>query len=74
MFYNYTSLVAAGNELELRDREKARELYYHVKSEVENCISYLKEKRQSDPYRNLLQRLIYHAQQGFTSEVPTFEL
>lgn len=63
-----------GNELELRDREKARELYYHVKSEVENCISYLKEKRQSDPYRNLLQRLIYHAQQGFTSEVPTFEL
>ncbi|KAE8706303.1 putative Esterase/lipase/thioesterase family protein [Hibiscus syriacus] len=59
---------------ELRSREKSQELYLHVKSEVENCIAYLKEKREEDPYRNLLPRLLYQATHGFTDEVPTFEI
>ncbi|KAI9099203.1 hypothetical protein K1719_024970 [Acacia pycnantha] len=29
---------------ELRDRDKCQELYMQVKSEVERCIAYLKEK------------------------------
>ncbi|KAK3133798.1 hypothetical protein QOZ80_6AG0541190 [Eleusine coracana subsp. coracana] len=40
-----------GREKELRDKEKAQTLYLHVKSEVESCINYLKEKREEDPYR-----------------------
>nr|DAD30462.1 TPA_asm: hypothetical protein HUJ06_009313 [Nelumbo nucifera] len=63
-----------GRKLELRDRERAHELYLDVKYEVERCISYLKEKREKDPYRNLLSRLLYQATHGCTSEVPTFEL
>ncbi|XP_034706778.1 acyltransferase-like protein At3g26840, chloroplastic [Vitis riparia] len=63
-----------GRKHELRDKEKAHELYLHAKSEVESCIAYLKEKRKGDPYRNLLPRLFYQATHGFTTEVPTFDL
>lgn len=63
-----------GRKHELRDKEKAHELYLHAKSEVESCIAYLKEKRKGDPYRNLFPRLFYQATHGFTTEVPTFDL
>ncbi|KAG0453701.1 hypothetical protein HPP92_025005 [Vanilla planifolia] len=63
-----------GNEELCQDRKKAQEMYLHVKSEVESCIAYLKEKREQDPYRNIMPRLLYQVQQGFTGEVPTFEL
>eukprot|EP00262_Sarcandra_glabra_P020684 TRINITY_DN8379_c0_g1_i1.p1 TRINITY_DN8379_c0_g1~~TRINITY_DN8379_c0_g1_i1.p1 ORF type:complete len:701 (+),score=98.94 TRINITY_DN8379_c0_g1_i1:35-2104(+) len=63
-----------GRQEELRDKEKAHELYLHVKSEVESCIDYLRERREKDPYRNLLPRLLYQATHGFESKVPTFEL
>ncbi|XP_062153363.1 phytyl ester synthase 2, chloroplastic-like [Alnus glutinosa] len=58
---------------ELRDRDKSHELYLEVKSEITRCIAYLMEKRENDPYRNLLSRLIYQATHDFTSKVPTFE-
>ncbi|XVF16135.1 hypothetical protein REPUB_Repub10bG0005500 [Reevesia pubescens] len=75
-FYYYFGkpIVTEGRKQELRNREKSHELYLHVKSEVERCIAYLKEKREKDPYRNLLPRLLYQATHGFTAEVPTFEL
>ncbi|KAK7827220.1 acyltransferase-like protein [Quercus suber] len=63
-----------GLKQELKDRDKAHELYLRVKSEVGRWLAYLKEKRESDPYRNLLSRLIYLATHGFTSEIPTFKL
>lgn len=59
---------------ELRDKEKAHELYLHVKSEVERHIAYLKEKREQDPYRSLAARTLYQAMHGPTAEVPTFPL
>ncbi|KAH1092402.1 hypothetical protein J1N35_019659 [Gossypium stocksii] len=59
---------------ELRNRERAHEVYLHVKTEVEKCIAYLKEKREEDPYRNLMTRLVYQATHGFKAQVPTFEL
>ncbi|KAJ7976278.1 Acyltransferase-like protein, chloroplastic [Quillaja saponaria] len=63
-----------GRKQELRDRKKSYELYLEVKSEVERCIAYLKEKRETDPYRNLFPRLLYQATHCFTSRVPTFEI
>ncbi len=36
-----------------------RELYAHVKSEVEAGIEYLLDKRQQDPYGDLLPRVLY---------------
>ncbi|GJM98318.1 hypothetical protein PR202_ga15314 [Eleusine coracana subsp. coracana] len=62
-----------GREKELRDKEKAQTLYLHVKSEVEGCINYLKEKREEDPYRSILSRLLYQATHGPNAEIPTFE-
>ncbi|XP_050232842.1 phytyl ester synthase 2, chloroplastic-like [Mercurialis annua] len=75
-FYYYFGkpIETEGRKKELRDKEKAHELYMQVKSEVENCLAFLKEKRESDPYRNLLTRLAYQATHGFPSEIPTFEL
>ncbi|CAL1398523.1 unnamed protein product [Linum trigynum] len=64
-----------GREEELsKDREKANEVYMEVKQEVYNCIDYLKEKRESDPYRNVVARMAYQAIHGLDAPVPTFEL
>ncbi|KAG8385010.1 hypothetical protein BUALT_Bualt04G0177700 [Buddleja alternifolia] len=62
-----------GRKQELKSREKAHELYLEVKSEVEKCLGYLKEKRENDPYRSIFSRLSYQATHGFDSEVPTFD-
>ncbi|GJX51369.1 acyltransferase-like protein, chloroplastic [Tanacetum coccineum] len=62
-----------GRQQELKNRETAHELYLEVKSEVEKCLSYLKEKRETDPYRNILSRLAYQLRHGTESEIPTFE-
>lgn len=67
-------IETARRKKELTDREKSHELYLQVKSEVERCIAYLKEKRESDPCRSIFSRLMYRTQHGSTSEIPTFEL
>ncbi|XP_071915156.1 phytyl ester synthase 2, chloroplastic isoform X2 [Coffea arabica] len=63
-----------GRKQDLKRRDEAQQVYIQVKSEVESCIAYLKEKRENDPYRNVLARLTYQAVNGFDAEVPTFEL
>ncbi|KAJ0832600.1 putative diacylglycerol acyltransferase, serine aminopeptidase, S33, alpha/Beta hydrolase [Helianthus annuus] len=63
-----------GRQEELRNREKAHELYLEVKTEVESCLSYLKDKRENDPYRSILSRLAYQLRNGLETEIPTFEL
>lgn len=75
-FYYYFGkpFETEGRKEELRDRENAHELYLQVKGEVENCLAYLTNKRENDPYRQLWPRLAYQVKHGFTSEVPTFEI
>ncbi|KAK4282206.1 hypothetical protein QN277_013611 [Acacia crassicarpa] len=73
-FYFGKTFETEGRRHELRDRDKCQELYMQVKSEVERCIAYLKERRETDPYRNIVPRLLYQATHGFTSDVPTFEI
>ncbi|XAR52043.1 Diacylglycerol O-acyltransferase [Bertholletia excelsa] len=63
-----------GRKQELRNREEAHKLYLEVKSQVEDCMAYLRERRENDPYRNILPRLMYRAMHGFNCKVPTFEL
>ncbi|KAL9246059.1 hypothetical protein vseg_019641 [Gypsophila vaccaria] len=64
-----------GRRDELKDRQKAQEVYMEVKSEVEKCLAYLKEKREADPYRTIMSRLLYRSTHGLSSsEIPTFEL
>ncbi|KAM3364140.1 hypothetical protein P3S68_018994 [Capsicum galapagoense] len=73
-FYFGKPIETEGRKEELKSREKAHELYLEVKSEVERCLDYLKEKRENDPYRNIMARLPYQATHGFDSQVPTFDL
>ncbi|KAG2588730.1 acyltransferase-like protein At1g54570, chloroplastic [Panicum virgatum] len=57
----------------VRDRKSANEVYLRIKSEVEEIMSYLKRKREEDPYRSIAQRALYQATWGVSAQVPTFE-
>ncbi|XP_019239611.1 PREDICTED: acyltransferase-like protein At1g54570, chloroplastic isoform X4 [Nicotiana attenuata] len=57
----------------LKDREKARELYLHIKSEVQNSMNYLLKKREEDPYRSVIDRTTYRAFSATFDDVPTFD-
>ncbi|XP_015057468.1 acyltransferase-like protein At1g54570, chloroplastic isoform X1 [Solanum pennellii] len=57
----------------VKDREKARELYLQVKSEVQNNMNYLLKKREEDPYRNFIDRTMYRAFSATSGDVPTFD-
>ncbi|XP_049350909.1 phytyl ester synthase 1, chloroplastic isoform X1 [Solanum verrucosum] len=57
----------------VKDREKARELYLQVKSEVQNNMNYLLKKREKDPYRNVIDRTLYRAFSATSDDVPTFD-
>ncbi|XP_075094553.1 phytyl ester synthase 1, chloroplastic-like isoform X1 [Nicotiana tabacum] len=57
----------------LKDREKAKELYLHIKSEVQNSMNYLLKKREEDPYRSVIDRTTYRAFSATFDDVPTFD-
>ncbi|XP_044418523.1 acyltransferase-like protein At1g54570, chloroplastic isoform X3 [Triticum aestivum] len=57
----------------LTDRKKANQVYFQIESEVENAMSYLKRKRNEDPYRSIARRVLYQATWGPSAQVPTFE-
>lgn len=75
-FYYYFGkpIETEGRKQELKDKDKAQELYLQVQDEVKKCIAFLKEKREKDPYRSALSRLVYQATHGVTSEISTFEI
>ncbi|XP_073303171.1 phytyl ester synthase 1, chloroplastic-like isoform X1 [Primulina huaijiensis] len=57
----------------LKDKERARELYLQIKSEIEANITYLLEKRKEDPYRGIFDRTMYRALYAYMDQVPSFE-
>ncbi|XP_060218058.1 phytyl ester synthase 1, chloroplastic-like [Lycium barbarum] len=57
----------------VKDREKARELYLRVKSEVQNNMNYLLKKREEDPYRSVIDRTVHKAFSATFNDVPTFD-
>ncbi|KAK9139442.1 hypothetical protein Scep_009123 [Stephania cephalantha] len=73
-YYLFGKLIETKGKKEmLKDKENANALYLQVKSEIENIISYLKEKREKDPYRGIGERLLYRAFEAPVDEVPAFE-
>lgn len=62
-----------GREAMLNSREKARELYLQIKSQVETNMAYLLKKREEDPYRGIVNRTVYLAFHAPMNKVPTFE-
>ncbi|KAJ4768170.1 Esterase/lipase/thioesterase-like protein [Rhynchospora pubera] len=61
-------------EVLLQDRENAMAMYSQIKLEVEGLISYLKKRREEDPYRSIAQRALFRATWGPSAQIPTFEL
>ena len=61
-----------GREDILKDKQVANQLYLQIKAEVERNMAFLIEKREEDPYRNIVDRTLYKAMYAPT-EVPVFE-
>jgi len=59
------------SDLDPEDEEGAAHVYAEAKQRVENCISYLRRKKSSDPYATLAPRLVYERLNG--RQAPTFE-
>lgn len=57
----------------LKDKESAKQLYLHIKSQVEHSMAYLIKKREDDPYRDIIQRTVYGAVSTPIEQVPTFK-
>ncbi|PIA61632.1 hypothetical protein AQUCO_00300864v1 [Aquilegia coerulea] len=57
----------------LKNKESANELYTQIKADIESTMSYLKEKREKDPYRGIIERTIYRTISAPTNDVPAFE-
>lgn len=57
---------------DVKDREKCDATYEKVKDEVESAISWLLEKREKDPYKDLVPRLAYEVSWGGRT-APTFD-
>eukprot|EP00892_Ulva_mutabilis_P002490 jgi/Ulvmu1/12241/UM086_0032.1 len=53
-----------------RDKDRAADVYARVKAGVADCIDYLLEEREHDPFRPLLKRLAYERINGV--QAPTF--
>ncbi|KAK9071584.1 hypothetical protein SSX86_008012 [Deinandra increscens subsp. villosa] len=63
-----------GRENMLKDKENAKELYMQIQSEVEKSMAYLIKKREKDPYRGVVDRVINQPLSTPVHQVPTFEL
>ncbi|KVI08492.1 Diacylglycerol acyltransferase [Cynara cardunculus var. scolymus] len=66
-------IQTAGMEKKLKERENAKELYNEIKSEVEKSMAYLIKKREGDPYRGIVTRVVSQPLSTPVHQVPTFE-
>ncbi|XP_076922202.1 phytyl ester synthase 1, chloroplastic-like [Bidens hawaiensis] len=62
-----------GRENMLKDRQNAKELYMEIKSEVEKSMAFLIKKREEDPYRGVVNRVINQPISTPVHQVPTFD-
>lgn len=62
-----------GHEKLLKDKENAKELYLQIKFEVEKSMAYLIKKREEDPYRGVVNRVVHQNISTPVHQVPTFE-
>ncbi|XP_074311491.1 phytyl ester synthase 1, chloroplastic-like [Silene latifolia] len=56
----------------VNDKESAKELYAKIQSEVKSGIAYLRQKREEDPYRNIIDRAIFRFISKDKLDIPTF--
>ncbi|CAM6081805.1 unnamed protein product [Calypogeia fissa] len=62
-----------GNRQYFKDPKNVNAAYLELKGEVEALMSYLLKKREEDPYRSFLPRILYEASLGEDVQAPTFK-
>ncbi|MFS7926893.1 hypothetical protein Hanom_Chr04g00302521 [Helianthus anomalus] len=62
-----------GKEDMLNDDDYLQELYLQIKCDVEKNIAYLLEKREEDPYRSNVERILWRMKNGSLDQIPSFE-
>ncbi|CAH1453429.1 unnamed protein product [Lactuca virosa] len=62
-----------GKENMLDDKDYLRELYLKIQCEVEKNVDYLLMRRGEDPYRGLVERLVWVTTIGSLDQIPSFE-
>ncbi|KAK1419220.1 hypothetical protein QVD17_28382 [Tagetes erecta] len=62
-----------GKEHMLDDKDYLRELYLQIKCDVENSMAYLLTKREDDPYRGVVERLMWLMNYGSLDQIPSFD-
>ncbi|KAI3692046.1 hypothetical protein L6452_31855 [Arctium lappa] len=61
-----------GKENMLDDEDYLQELYIQIKCDVEKCVSYLLTKREEDPYRGIVERVVWQTNYGDLDHIPSF--
>ncbi|KAJ9536972.1 hypothetical protein OSB04_029705 [Centaurea solstitialis] len=61
-----------GKENMLDDEDYLQELYIQIKCDVEKCVAYLLEKREEDPYRGVVERVMWQTNSGDLDHIPSF--
>ena len=61
-----------GKENMLNDEDYLQELYVQIKCDVEKCVAYLLEKREEDPYRGLVERVMWQTNYDDLDHIPSF--
>eukprot|EP01023_Acetabularia_acetabulum_P044135 TRINITY_DN4423_c0_g2_i4.p1 TRINITY_DN4423_c0_g2~~TRINITY_DN4423_c0_g2_i4.p1 ORF type:complete len:692 (-),score=84.31 TRINITY_DN4423_c0_g2_i4:337-2412(-) len=54
------------------DKEQCDQVQKEVQLSVESGLVYLQDKRKTDPYKDIIQRLIFEASWNFQKQAPTF--
>lgn len=62
-----------GKDKMLNDIDYLKELYSEIKCEVEKNMAYLSKKREEDPYRGIVKRLVWQTNNGPLDQIPSFE-
>lgn len=62
-----------GKENIVNDKDYLQELYMQIKFDVEKNVTYLLKKREGDPYRSIVQRLLWEMKYGDLDRIPSFD-
>lgn len=68
------AIETKGKEEMLKEENYRKDFYLHIKSEVENAMAYLIKKREEDPCRGIVQRIVHRAFSApIDDNFPSFE-
>jgi len=60
--------------LDIEDHEAAKQVYRSVRTDIEDSIAWLLERRETDPYKDFGPRFVYEVATNWTRQAPTFDL